>query len=115
MTAVINRKGRLPFRVETGPNDPETGLPKCPGKQTFSVLVGMSQTWGLPSHSRSLNFPEARFSMRWTVQAIIDRDKAGCIRRRAFQRIHRADRSGEARRRVDDLVGRRRLQQFPLR
>jgi hypothetical protein len=33
-----------PNRVKTGPDDPETGLPKYPRKQTFPASVGMSQT-----------------------------------------------------------------------
>jgi hypothetical protein len=32
------------FRVNNSPDSAETGLPKCPGEQTFAVLVGMSQT-----------------------------------------------------------------------
>jgi hypothetical protein len=32
------------LRVKTGPDDPETGLPKYPRKQTFPASVGMSQT-----------------------------------------------------------------------
>jgi len=32
-----------PLWVETGPDDPKTGLPKYPRKQTFSGSVGMSQ------------------------------------------------------------------------
>jgi hypothetical protein len=30
-------------RAKTGPDGPETRLPKCPAKQTFSASVGMSQ------------------------------------------------------------------------
>jgi hypothetical protein len=36
--------------VQTGPDDLETGLPKYPRKQTFSVLVGMSQTCHFRTH-----------------------------------------------------------------
>jgi hypothetical protein len=30
--------------VNNGPDNAETGLPKCPRERTFAVLVGMSQT-----------------------------------------------------------------------
>jgi hypothetical protein len=33
-----------PHRVNNGPDRAETGLPKCPTEQTFTVLVGMSRT-----------------------------------------------------------------------
>jgi hypothetical protein len=55
-----NTTSRTPFAaptsradamVKTGPDDPETGLPKYPRKQTFPASVGMSQTchvWTAP-------------------------------------------------------------------
>ena len=49
---------RSPQRVKTGPDDPDTGLPKYPQKQTFSLLVGMSQKCRYCCKSRKSNDAE---------------------------------------------------------
>ena len=36
-------KIRCPVGVNNGPDRVETGLPKCPGEQTFRAFVGMSR------------------------------------------------------------------------
>jgi hypothetical protein len=43
VNACMGLRPVMPFWVKTGPDDPETGLPKHPGKQTFSRSVGLSQ------------------------------------------------------------------------
>ena len=44
-----------PLGVNNGPDNAETGLPKCPRERTFAVLVDMSQTChNQTSHSYSI-------------------------------------------------------------
>jgi hypothetical protein len=40
----LHGMSRCQLRVNNGPNSAQTGLPKCPREQTFTVLVGMSRT-----------------------------------------------------------------------
>jgi len=53
-----------PFRVKSGPDDPETGFPKYPRKQTSKVLDGRS-AWRPKSHQAALNR-----SRHWPGEAV---------------------------------------------
>src|SRR6266581_4912119 len=58
--------------AKTGPDDPETGLPKYPRKQTFPASVGMSQTRQYGS-SRTFNVRSSCVHVRGVPDAALPR------------------------------------------